>query len=520
MLPTVYVENPVVQAVVNLVIIAGVLGLLTKITMGPSPTAPGAQHPLFGRFTIHVPNAMSLLRFPLALWMLGVHMLPELTSPLWNLSLHFAFWAVSLFDALDGMFARKWRAITEDGKSLDPASDKFVTFSLAICAARFGTELPWWAVAIVVGREVASMLQRARMSRRGVDVSARWLGKIKTGVQFTVLYILILRIGALPGTVGLDAIAQLFPPQLALWGVLLMCFCTIVSLFPFFQSFSYVNAYTQSQGKESNRPWYIVAVPNLFTIGNYLCGVTAVYFAMPTVEVMYKPFVVLYWIMAAAFCDAFDGPMARRLKVNSELGDCLDCSTDLSTFGLAVGVVIFLLYCDMEVHVAWAAFVALAYFISVHLRLARFTQLQQAQVDPSQKLDFVGLPSPSGGFGVLVFLTLFHPIEHLLFVEVAILSLLILGTSWLMYSRYDYLSHSNALKNRFYKWVMIPGIFGGFGMVFVLVFQQPFVSDHFSRELLYYFRACSWMLAALQTVYILDGLRRGRVPPERLQAIA
>ena len=88
-----------------------------------------------------------------------------------------------------------------------------------------------------------------------------------------------------------------------------------------------------------------------------------------------------------------------------------------------------------------------------------------------------------------------------------------------MCSTYDYLSHGNALHTRFYRWVMIPGIIAGFGMEFILVFQQPFVSDRFARDLLYYFMACSWTLATIQTIYILDGIRRGKVAGERVAAI-
>jgi len=363
------------------------------------------------------------------------------------------------------------------------------------------------------------MLQRARMARLGRDVSARWMGKLKTGVQFAVLYIVVLRLGELPGTVGLDHLVRLIPASAILWGVILMCFCTVVSLFPFFEQFGYVNAYSQDRTRDPARPWYLVAIPNAFTIGNYLCGVTAVYFAMPGVDVLYRPFVILFWIMAAAFCDALDGTIARKLNVSSELGDCLDASTDLSTFGLSVGVVIFALYTAMDVHVVFAALLAFVYFWSVHVRLARFSKLQASQTNGAAKPNFVGLPSPSGGCGVLVYLTLFHPVEHLPTPQVAVLSLLILGTCWFMCGKFDFISHGNAFHSTFYKWVMIPAVFAGFGMEFVLVFQQPFVSDRFAHDLLYYFRACSWTLAAIQTAYIIDGVRRGRAAPERLTAL-
>lgn len=519
-----YIGSTLFQAFVNGGLIVATLVVLGRFIMGPpvDPANPGL-HPVFKRHTIHVPNAMSLLRFPLALWMLLVHILPLSNSMLWNLTLHMSFWLCCMFDALDGKFARKWHAVTEDGKSLDPVSDKFVTFALAITAWHFG-ELPGWAIAIVLGREILSVIQRARMQRQGYDVSARWLGKIKTGVQFTVLYILILRISAFPGTVGLDLLTNWEwliprsptgePVALMLWGVLLMCFCTTISLFPFFSSFAYVNDYRVGSAVESNRPWYIVTIPNMFSVGNYLCGVTAVFFAMPAVDVLYRPFVILFWIMAAALCDAFDGPLARRLRVSSEFGNCLDASTDLSTFGLAVAVIIFLLNVGVPgVPAIWAMGLAGSYFCMVHMRLYRFTKLEKLRKDSGTKSDFVGLPSPSGAIGVLVFFTLFHPLDGLTPLQTIPLSILIVMTSMLMYSRYDFLSHSNALKVPFYRAFMIPAVFLGFGTLFVLVFQQPFVTNHFARELIFYFKACSWILAAVLMIYIGHSVGRGKVAP-------
>ena len=186
------------------------LSFFSKVIMGPQKIKDqSSSHSLFGRFTIHVPNWMSLVRVPLGAWIYLVFLIPSLRHCFWQFTVHLAFWGICLLDFLDGRFARKWNAITEDGKALDPAADKIVTFFLALCAYQFG-ELCWWALVIVLMRELISIVQRHRMKRLGIDVSAKWLGKIKTGVQFAYLYILILRIDLLPGTVFLDKLALLF----------------------------------------------------------------------------------------------------------------------------------------------------------------------------------------------------------------------------------------------------------------------------------------------------------------------
>lgn len=496
-----YLNNDAVQGTINLILVFIILALTTIIILGPKKKRPDDDvHPLFGRYTEKIPNIISLLRFPLGLWVFMVHYFPALHNPLANFSFHLAFALICLLDSLDGRFARKWNAITEDGKSLDPAADKWATFCLAATAYVYG-DFRWWGVAIIFGREIISMLQRIRLQRRGEDVSAKWLGKIKAGMQFTVLYLFLLRIDILPGTIILEVIARALPANLMLWATILLCFCTVISLFPFFKSFSYVNAYSQSQKAESNRPWYILLIPNLFTLGNYLCGVTAVYFAMPEVAVEHRSFVVLFWILSAALCDALDGPLARKLKAHSDFGACLDSSTDLSTFGLATAVIIYLSLSELKGALSFLGIgLAIIYFIYVHLRLAHFTKLADQKEDKSVKSDFEGMPSPTGAVSVLIAFTFFENIYLLAFAIVLI--------SMLMYSKLDFVSHSNSIHHKLYQYLLIPTLLTGFTLLLALIFQQPFVSSHFSRELIVYFHLCSWLLALPIGGYILDAFYR------------
>lgn len=485
----------------NLALIFAAILLLNRVVLGPNRQKTGAAvHPLFGKLTQQMPNIMCYLRFPLGTWIFCVFHFNVLHSPFFAWTYHLSFALVCLLDSLDGRFARKWDAITEDGKSLDPAADKWVTFCLAVTAYLYG-EFRWWALAVVFAREIISMLQRMHLRRHGQDASARWLGKIKTGVQFTVLYIILLRSDVLPETLLIEPVARLLPANFILWGILLLAFSTVISVFPYFKSFSYVNDYTCSQFQESDRAWYVVMIPNLFTIGNYLCGVTAVYFAMPEVDVHYRPFVCLFWILAAAACDAFDGPLARKLKSHSDFGACLDSSTDLSTFGLATAVIIFLRFSFIKGGSSYLGMVvALIYFTYVHLRLARFTVRLQENPDKSKKQDFEGMPSPAGACAALLCFTFF---DH-----IGLLSVAVVLVSLLMYSKLDFISHSNAVHHPLYRYFLIPLAMAGFLMFIVLIFQQPFVTSHFARELQDYFRICSWLLVIPMFIYILDGFRR------------
>ncbi len=482
-----------------------------------SPASGGVPHPWFGRFTPQVPNAMSLLRIPLGLWMLLVALLPALQTKPGFWTLHLAFLLVCVFDALDGYFARKWGVVSADGKSLDPASDKFVTLCLAVAAFWTG-ELPAWAFGILVVREVVSLIQRARLQRQGRDVSARWLGKLKTPIQFAVLYILVLRIPSLPVVLGIEPLFRALPGPFVLWGVMLMCFFTVISLFPFFHSFFYVNQYAPIDPAKPRRPWYRVLIPNLFTVGNYLCGVTAVFFAMPghAESAVASAFVSLFWLLAAGLCDAVDGPLARKLDTFSELGACLDSAMDLSTFGLAAACVIYFQLTGLFLAGTLAAppavlrlaagAVAIVFFFAVHLRLARFTKLENRRLDHSAKTDFSGMPSPAGAVGALVLFTFFHnPI---------LIALLILVLAGLMSSRFNYPNLATLLKIRFYRFVFIPCVLLTFLILYLLMFCYPFVTRTCLRVITGAFPVIAWGMLLELVIYSLHGIARGPVPGE------
>lgn len=473
----------------------------------------GETHPWFGRLTPHVPNAMSLLRIPLGLWILLVVALPALQNKPGFWTLHLAFLLVCLFDMLDGYFARKWNAVSADGKSLDPASDKFVTLCLATAAFWRG-ELHAWAFGLLAAREVISLIQRVRLQRRGKDVSARWLGKLKTPIQFIVLYLLVLRIPTLPAVLGIEVPLRALPAAFMQWSVLLMCFFTVISVFPFFDSFSYVNSYSPADSARPRRPWQLVLIPNLFTVGNYLCGVTAVFFAMPrTVD---SPtagaFVTLFWLLAAGLCDAADGPLARKLKTFSEFGACLDSSMDLSTFGLAASCVIYFQLTGlffplpgMEYHPVAVRFaagaVALTFFFAVHTRLARFTLLEKRRADRSSKADFIGMPSPAGAVGALILFTFFR--------NPFLIASLVLLLAYLMCSRFNFPSLATLMKRPFYRFIFIPAVLLAFLGLYLLMFCYPFLTHNFRHDIALAFPLIAWTLFFSLVFYVLHGIGRG-----------
>lgn len=99
------------------------------------------------------------------------------------------WWAFAIFvfaawtDSIDGWLARRLVGVTRWGQLADPVADKLLIIgSLGILAAL--GELPWWAVVVIIAREVAVTWQRAVLVRKlGVVMPASVWGKVKTVTQ-------------------------------------------------------------------------------------------------------------------------------------------------------------------------------------------------------------------------------------------------------------------------------------------------------------------------------------------------
>lgn len=107
------------------------------------------------------------------------------------------WWAFGIFifaaltDSIDGWVARKLVGVTRWGQLADPAADKaLIVGSLAILA--YLGRLPWWAVIVIVIREVAVTAQRTLLLRRGYVMPASVFGKAKTISQIVAVTLFLL----------------------------------------------------------------------------------------------------------------------------------------------------------------------------------------------------------------------------------------------------------------------------------------------------------------------------------------
>jgi CDP-diacylglycerol---glycerol-3-phosphate 3-phosphatidyltransferase len=138
---------------------------------------------------LNVPNLLTFLRallVPVILWLL---ILDGAGDEAGGANDAARWWAFGIFvfaaltDSVDGWVARRWHGVTRWGQLADPIADKLLIIGSLASLALVG-RLPWWAVNVIVVREVAVTLLRLRLVR-GLDLvmSASAWGKAKTVSQ-------------------------------------------------------------------------------------------------------------------------------------------------------------------------------------------------------------------------------------------------------------------------------------------------------------------------------------------------
>lgn len=132
-------------------------------------------------------------------------------------------------------------------------------------------------------------------------------------------------------------------------------------------------------------------LPNLLTMANAASGVVALFFIATQ-----NGTGVAAALIASAIFDGLDGWVARKVGSSGELGKQLDSLADAIAFGATAGFLWNNILADFAgipqpFSIILGSFVAAA---SV-MRLARFN------LDPSQKIDFKGMPTPSNALFAL-----------------------------------------------------------------------------------------------------------------------
>jgi CDP-diacylglycerol--serine O-phosphatidyltransferase len=214
-------------------------------------------------------------------------------------------------------------------------------------------------------------------------------------------------------------------------------------------------------------------IPNAITCCNLLCGCLAIVQAFEG-NLVYAA----YLVGMGAIFDFFDGFAARMLKVSSPIGKDLDSLTDMVTFGVVPGVLMFkmllmsigikeIMYSDRSWisdrshYFAYGAFIITIFSA---IRLAKFNN------DTRQTDSFIGVPTPAVALFICsIPLILNHNNHYDFILNPYVLSITSVILSFLLISELPLF----ALKFKHFKWAgnEIRFVFLGLCLVTLITLQ-------------------------------------------------
>ena len=219
-------------------------------------------------------------------------------------------------------------------------------------------------------------------------------------------------------------------------------------------------------------------IPNLFTLLNLALGFVAIIFILQTGQtiafinnegvVMVDLPEKITWgavlIFCAAIVDFLDGFLARLFKATSPMGKQLDSLSDVVSFGVAPGLIIYQLLRISYAREENGLDTSIAFLLpALIIACAAAWRLAKFNLDESQQFSFKGLPTPAAGLFVASLpLILKFPPEAFNITEALInkwvLYLIIIVLSYLMVSNLPLMSFKFkdfSFKNNLPKYLLV-----------------------------------------------------------------
>ena len=136
-------------------------------------------------------------------------------------------------------------------------------------------------------------------------------------------------------------------------------------------------------------------LPNALTLIGVCIGLCSIKFALDS-----RYDLAIIAITFAAIFDSLDGRIARLIRGTSKVGKELDSLTDVISFGVAPGLILYFWTLNQLGKIGWM--LVLIYTVCCALRLARFN-ISSSEITDSWKINFFeGIPSPAGAGIVLL----------------------------------------------------------------------------------------------------------------------
>jgi len=165
------------------------------------------------------------------------------------------------------------------------------------------------------------------------------------------------------------------------------------------------------------------SIPNMLTLANMLAGILSIMVGMQGDLVLAS-----YLILIGAGFDFMDGFAARMLKAYSELGKQLDSLSDLVTFGVAPGFILFnMINLSHGQPGNSSSGGTLLPYLGFMIPLFAGLRLAKFNIDENQETSFVGIPTPA----VAILVASFPLIKDMLYVDKGLIYMLITNTYFL-----------------------------------------------------------------------------------------
>lgn len=154
-----------------------------------------------------IPNVITIIR---------LFIVPFFVILLLNPNDFFRFLAAAIFlfaaltDFLDGVIARRWKAVSNFGKLLDPLADKLLVMSALVMMTAMKLDqyglpcrpgnacllsnswVPPWMVVLILARELWVTGIRAVAAEQGLVLAAGFGGKLKNVLQMTAIPLILI----------------------------------------------------------------------------------------------------------------------------------------------------------------------------------------------------------------------------------------------------------------------------------------------------------------------------------------
>jgi len=147
---------------------------------------------------LNIPNILALIRLflaPIMFILLVNRDLPILEGIhyTWlDFGAAFIFVFASATDFFDGYIAREFNQTTTLGAILDPLADKMLTLAAFLGLMILHRASPW-AIYLILTRELFITGLRVSAIDKGINISASWMGKVKTVAQMIAIGFLLMK---------------------------------------------------------------------------------------------------------------------------------------------------------------------------------------------------------------------------------------------------------------------------------------------------------------------------------------